>query len=188
MNSFSLMQRGLSLAEEISPPIDFGTVANISRQDFDEQEALQFRTQVPAMEYLSLLIENAVLLRTNRSGRIYAGFQKLSRMEPIVDRYLRIADISERVYIFGIDDWTPPRHPHMKIVALKPTSTLSREWFVIAMSSNYHVALIAKDEDGFDLPALEARSFKGFKTSNKTTVQRLAEEVENLVDRSVAGK
>ncbi len=185
MNSYSLMQRGLSLAEEIAPPVDFGTVANISRRDFDEQEALQFRTQVPAMEYLSLLIENAVLLRTNRAGRVYAGFQKLSRMESIVDRYLRIADISERVYIFGVNDWTPPRHPHMKIVTLKPGYTLSQEWFVIAMSSNYHVALIAKDEDGFEMPVLEARSFKGFKTSNKATVQRLAEEVENLVDMSI---
>ena len=38
------------------------------------------------------MIENALLLR-NRSGRVYAGFEKLSYLQPVVDRYLR-ADVS----------------------------------------------------------------------------------------------
>ena len=30
-------------------------------------------------------------------------------MEPVVDRYMRISDVSERVYVFGEPDWCPPR-------------------------------------------------------------------------------
>lgn len=187
MNLLSMKEKALGLSAEMSPPVDLGTVANISRQDFDDRETIKFRTQVPCMEYLSLLIENAVLLRTNRSGRVYAGFEKLSRMEPIVDRYLRMADVSERVYIFGVNDWSPPRHPHMRTIALPPSSVLAREWFVIAMSSSYNVALIANDEDGLDAPVLDKRVFGGFKTSHKALVTKLAEEAERIVDLSMAG-
>lgn len=179
------MQKGLNLAAEISPPAALGTVANISRQDFEDHETIAFRTQVPCMEYLSLLIENAVLLRTNRSGRVYAGFEKLSRLEPIVDRYLRIADVSERLYIFGVDDWTPPRHPNMRLVPLSPSATLAREWFVIAASPSYSVALIARDEDGFDAPVLDRRTFGGFKTSHHTLVNKLAGEMEKIIDSAM---
>ena len=56
---------------------DLGTVTHISRRDFDERASFRFRAQVPALEYISLLIENAILLRTHRGGRLYVGFERL---------------------------------------------------------------------------------------------------------------
>jgi hypothetical protein len=165
---------------------DLGKVSYISRRDFDERETFTFRSQVPCLEYASLLIENAVLLRTNRMGRIYVGFEKLSRMEPIIDRYLRIADVSERVYVFGEADWKPPRHPNMKLISVPGSSRLRREWFVIAESSTLHVALAALDEDGFDVPIFEARNFRGFKSSDPAIVAQLAAIAEGLVDSALA--
>ncbi|MEJ7618897.1 MAG: DICT sensory domain-containing protein [Pyrinomonadaceae bacterium] len=185
MNLVSMLKKGLGLAAEMSRPIDLGAVANISRQDFDDLETIRFSTPVPCMEYLSLLIENAVLLRTNRSGRVYAGFERLSRMEPVVDRYLRLADVSERVYVFGVKDWSPPRHPHMKTVSLPP-SLCSREWFVIANSSNYHVALIARDEDGFGHRRWK-KSFSRHQDKPQSAVTILAEEAETNIDLSITG-
>ena len=64
---------------------DLGTVSHVSRRDFDERPTFGFRARVPCLEYISLLIENALLLRTHRAGRLYAGFEKLSRMEPVVE-------------------------------------------------------------------------------------------------------
>jgi DICT domain-containing protein len=161
---------------------DLGEVSHISRRDFDERVTFLFNACVPPLEYMSLLIEMAVLLRTNRAGRVYVGFERLSRMEPIADRFLRIADVSERVYVFGEADWKPPRHPHMRLIHTPPGSRLSREWIVIADSPTLHVALVAQDLDGFDAPDLEMRRFRAMKTSDPAVISRLAQAAEDLID------
>src|SRR5215210_7431589 len=119
--------QALKLAS-FSTPDDLGSVPNLSRRTFDERETFLFRSQVPCLEYVSLLIENALLLRARRTGRIYAGFERLSHMEPVIDRYLRIADMSEHVYVFGEADWKPPRHPNLKVITLPGDYRLAREW------------------------------------------------------------
>ncbi|HYO98712.1 MAG TPA: DICT sensory domain-containing protein [Pyrinomonadaceae bacterium] len=167
-----------------SRPEDFGNLAIVSRKVFDERPTFRFRAQVPCLEYVSLLIENALLLRTNREGRAYAGFERLSRMEYVADRFLRISDVSERVYIFGEPDWEPPRHPNMGVVKLKPDTKLAREWFVIAHSNKYSAALVAVDEDGFTTPVLDERYFRAFKSTDPAIVARLADAVEDLIDQS----
>lgn len=184
VKDFSLFEEAIRLAQ--SPKLeDLGQVSYISRRIFDEHQTFRFRAQVPVLEYVSLLIENALMLRTNRTGRIYVGFEKLSRMEGVIDRYLRIADISERVYVFGEADWKPPRHPNMKLITLPSTFKLAREWFVVADSSSLRVALLAIDEDGFDVPVLEERNFRSFKTSNSALVGKLATIADELVDLSL---
>jgi DICT domain-containing protein len=180
-----MFEQALSLAS-FSPLEDFGSVPNLSRRTLDEHETFLFRSQVPCLEYVSLLIENALLLRTSRTGRIYAGFEKLSRMEPVIDRYLRIADISEQVYVFGEADWRPPRHPNMKVITFPGDYRLAREWFVIAESATLHAALLALDEDGFDTSPLESRSFRAFKSGNPAIVASLAATAEGLIDSSLA--
>jgi DICT domain-containing protein len=185
MKDFSMFEHALKIAQ-CCKATNLGDVSNISRRDFDERETFSFRSTVPCLEYVSLLIENALLLRTNRTGRVYAGFEKFSRMEAIVERYLRIADVSERLYVFGEDDWRPPRHPNMRLIAAANDSPLAREWFVIADSSNLRVALIAHDEDGFETPVLEARRFRALKTSNAQIVAQLAAAAEGLIDASLA--
>jgi len=173
-------------AAEFAAMQDIGNISNISRRDFDERATFRFRAQVPCLEYISLLIETRLLLRTNRAGRIYVGFEKLSRMQAIADRYLRIADISERLYIFGEADWRPPRHPNMRVIDIEPGCKLSREWFVIADSPTLRAALVGRDEDGFDVPVLEARWFRAVKTTDPAIVTYLAAAAENLVDASLA--
>ena len=180
-----MFKQALKIAESFGV-VDLDQVSYISRRNFDEQETFLFRSQVPCLEYVSLLIENAVLLRTNRTGRIYVGFEKHSRLEPIIDRYLRIADLSERVYVFGEPDWKPPRHPNMRLIAVQSGSELAREWFVIAESSTLSVALVAQGEDGLDAPVLEARNFRGFKSSNPLIVTQLATFAEGLIDSAMA--
>ncbi|HEX8173551.1 MAG TPA: DICT sensory domain-containing protein [Pyrinomonadaceae bacterium] len=186
MKTFSLFEEALKIAQS-SRGEDLTEVTFISRRDFDERETFTFETGAPCLEYVSLLIENAVLLRTHRAGRVYAGFEKLSNMESIADRYLRIADVSERLYVFGEPDWQPPRHPNMRAVELKRDSPLSREWFVIATSPVLKVALVAADKEGAgSRTSHEARRFRAIKTSNAAIVTRLADIAEELVDLSLA--
>ena len=182
MNEFSMYARATEPAAGKAE--DLGTVPHVSRRDFDERQTFGFRAQTPCLEYISLLIENALLLRTHRGGRVYAGFQKLSNMEPVVDRYMRIADISERVYVFGEPDWTPPRHPNMAAVRLGAGAPLAREWFVVADSPALRVALVGLDEDESDAVAREERYYRALKTHDPALVQRLASAAESLIDRS----
>lgn len=172
----------MKFAADVAPVEDLGDVSTVSRRDFDERATFAFRSQVPCLEYVSLMIENALLLKTDCTGRIYAGFERLSRMSPIIDRYLRIADLSERVFVFGEQDWTPPRHPRMKTIAITGDSKIAREWFVISDSRAHKVALVATDEDGFDAPVLEARRFRALKTHDARIVAQLANHAENLID------
>jgi DICT domain-containing protein len=165
---------------------DLGTVTHVSRRDFDERATIRFRAQVPALEYLSLLIENAVLLRTHRGGRLYAGFERLSRMEPVVDRYMRISDVSERVYVFGEPDWRPPRHPNLRVIGLDAAARLAREWFVVADSPALRVALVGLGEEGLTARAVpEERTFAALKTHDPAVVRRLAAAAEGLIDNSL---
>jgi DICT domain-containing protein len=184
MREFSMYECALEAAGRGAE--DFGAVAHVSRREFAERPTFAFRAPAPALEYLSLLIENALLLRTHRGGRVYAGFGKLSRMEPVVDRYMRIADLSERVYVFGAADWQPPRHPNLRVVPLPAAARLAREWFVVADSPALRVCLAAVDEDGSDAPALERRTFRALKSDDPAIVRRLAEAAEAIVDESLA--
>jgi DICT domain-containing protein len=181
MKEFSMLDQAFAAAGESVE--DLGTVTHVSRRDFDERATFRFRAQVPTLEYLSLLIENAVLLRTHRGGRLYAGFERLSRMEPVVDRYMRIADVSERVYVFGEPDWKPPRHPNMRVIGLNGSARLAREWFVVADSPALSVALVGFDEEGFAARAvLEEGTFTALKTHDPALVRRLATAAESLID------
>ncbi len=109
-------------------------------------------------------------------------------MEPVVDRYMRIADVSERVYVFGEPDWKPPRHPNMRVIGLAAASRLAREWFVVAHSPALSVALVGLDEEGFDARAVpEERILSALKTHDPEVVRRLAAAAESLVDDSFNG-
>lgn len=185
LKEVSLFEEALKIAKTAQAE-DLGTIPTISRRDFEERPSFLFRAKVPCLEYVSLMIENALLLRTNRTGRVYVGFEKLSRMQPVVERYLRIADLSERVYVFGEADWKPPRHPNIKLIKLPGDFKLARECFVIVDSSTLRVALIGLDEDGFSVPVLEERNFHAFKSSDPAIVTRLAAIADGLIDSSLA--
>jgi len=186
VNNFSLFDYALGAAKQNGIGVeDLGIIANVSRRDFDERATFSFRSQVPCLEYVSLLIENLLVLRAARSGRIYAGFERLSRLEPIIDRYLRVADLSERVYVFGEPDWQPPRHPNMQTIPVAAGSRMAREWFVVAASPQLHVALIAVDKGGWDTPVLEERAFHALLTREPSLVSSMANAVEDLIDQSI---
>lgn len=188
VNELSLFEQALEPAVGGARVEDLGCVYNVSRRTYEEKATFTFRAQAPCIEYLSLLVENALLLGAHRAGRVYAGFGKLSRMEPVADRYLRIADLSERLYVFGEADWKPPRHPNMRVLPVAPGSTLAHECFIVADSPLLHVSLIAVDTDdsGAVAPTHETRAFHAIKSSDPAVVSQLAAAIERLIDASLA--
>lgn len=184
MKNFSIFEQALKV-----PGIDrienIGEIASLARRDFVERESFICHTTTASVEYVSLMIENAVLLRTNRAGRVYAGVEKLSALQPIIDRYMRMADVSESVFLFGQDDWRPPRHPNIRLITLNEDFRLAREWFVIAHSNSLNCAVVAFEESGTDTGPEQIR-YWALKTSNPALVGSLANAVEGVIDWSLA--
>jgi hypothetical protein len=184
VKNFSIFEQALKFSgtENLE---NLGEVASLARRDFSDRESFICHTTTASVEYGCLMIENAILLRTNRAGRVYAGVEKFSALQPIIDRYMRIADVSETVYLFGQDDWRPPRHPNIRLITLNKDFRLAREWFVITKSSSMSCALVAFDETGFEsLP--EQIRYWALKTSNSHLVGSLANVVEGVIDWSLA--
>lgn len=184
MQNFSIFERALKLSD-VHGVENIGEVASLARRDFLERESFICRTTTASVEYGCLMIENAILLRTNRSGRVYAGVEKFSALQPIIDRYMRIADVSESVYLFGQDDWRPPRHPNIRLITLNNDFRLAREWFVITHSKSMSCAMVAFDEAGLDAVPEQIR-YWALKTSNPRLVFELSDAVEGVIDWSLA--
>jgi hypothetical protein len=185
VRNFSIFEQALKFSG-VEETENLGEIASLSRRDFIERETFICHTTTASVEYGCLIIENALLLRTNRAARVYAGVEKLSALQPIIDRYMRIADVSESVYLFGEDDWRPPRHPNIRLVTLKHDFRLAREWFVITQSPSLNCALVAFDEVGLDEVFQEQMRYWALKTSNPAVVHSLARSVEGVIDWTLA--
>lgn len=184
MKNFSIFEQALKFSG--SQAIEnLGEIASLGRKDFVSRESFMCHTTTASVEYACLLIENQILLRTNRAGRVYAGVEKMSALQPIIDRYMRIADISEAVFLFGQDDWRPPRHPNIRLITLNQDFRLAREWFVITHSKTLSSAVVAFDETGPDTLPEQIR-YWALKTSNTNLVGSLANAVEGVIDWSLA--
>lgn len=185
MHNFSIFEQALKFSG-VEETENLGEIASLSRRDFIERESFICHTTTASVEYSCLMIENAVLLRTNRAGRVYAGVEKFSLLQPIIDRYMRIADISEAVYLFGEDDWKPPRHPNIRLIPLKTEFRLARELFVIADSSSLNCALVAFDEAALNVTTPEEARYWAIKSSNPEVVHALSKSVEGVIDWTLA--
>lgn len=184
MKDFSLFECALKLASP-GDPLAQDSISNILRRDFNEMVTFTCYTTSSSIEYACLMIENALLLRTNRCGRVYAGFEKLSAFQPVIDRYLRIADVSEAVYLFGKDDWKLPRHPNIRLIPLNDDFRLARESFLIAHSSNFTTAFVATRDEAIS-KTRDQQIYFALKTSEASVVDSLAGAVECVIDWSIA--
>jgi hypothetical protein len=185
VEGFSLFEHVLRIAPE---SLDLGNLACPSRQAFDDQVNVLFHAQLPCLENASLQIEYALLLRPNRIGRIYAGVERLSHMAPLIDWYLRIADLSDAVYVFGLQDWQPPRHPNLRYIDILPEFNLAHERFLIVDCPNQYAALIARGMKQRAGESSESRRFDAFKSSDPATVSLLSLALEKVIDQSGAVK
>ena len=82
MKTFSIFEQALKFSG-VDQAENLGEMASLARRDFAERESFICHTTTASVEYACLMIENAVLLRTNRAGRVYAGVERLSLLQQI---------------------------------------------------------------------------------------------------------
>lgn len=111
------------------------------------------------MSYVSYEIENA-LINGETSGRIFSGFQLMSKFIPQIPRYTKLAQNAERVFVFGIPDVVLPEIENITYVPLKESDQLAKEWFAVLHGRNYYTALVTEELSNISDPD-SSRVFRG---------------------------
>lgn len=172
----------ISLYKEIFGDVE-GEVENLGKDADDDKlnsMSLKFESKVPNLEDMCYYMEK-VLLRKPSDAQVYAGFQKVSRARAIWDRYQKMADNVEKIYLFGEKDDDLSPHENIDFVYLPSNHPLIREWFLVIDKDIGSTMMVAHDEDGFGVEDLkEDRNFKGAKTSRPEHVEKAVDLLEDV--------
>lgn len=175
--------KNFSIYDEIFKDVQ-GDVIKMSTREEDKTFALaniKYETKIPNLERMCLIMENVVLTK-KREGIIYAGFQKISRAKAIWDRYLKMADNVDKIYIFGEKDTTLESHPNIEFVYLPANHKLIKEWFLVMDIKFSKNMMVAYDLDGFgNLEIASNRNFKGVKTVNLNHINDTVKLLKTII-------
>jgi DICT domain-containing protein/signal transduction histidine kinase len=128
-----------------------------------------------ALTALSHAIEDLVLDGNDRP-LVIANFQQERFYRQETQRYQRIADKSDHVYVLAVPETAFIELPvPYATIGLDPADELAQEWHLVVVSDRYCAALICREYAApVDTSALDtARQFRGFWTFDPT-VSRLA--------------
>jgi DICT domain-containing protein len=130
----------------------------------------EFTAGVRAMLHWCRVNELLTLERHASEAQVFAGFEKLSRVRPVLSRYRRLAESTRRLVIFGTHDETLPLDAQLVDVGEHP---LSREWFLLIDAPHYKALLAARDLTGFGPSGpLAHRRFLGIALHDSDVVAR----------------
>jgi len=125
-----------------------------------------------AMLHWCSIVERLTRDKHARGARIYAGFEKLSRVRPVLRRYRQLASVAERLVVFGERDEAIELDAEQIDVTDSP---LSREWFLVVHCADYGALLAAKDLTGFGPTGpLPGRRFAAVTAKDRVFIERAA--------------
>lgn len=137
-----------------------------------------FTAGVRSMLHWCRVNEGIALERYGSDARVYAGFERLSRLRPVLPRYRALGERVQRLVLFGQDDYVPPICATTVDVADGP---MAREWFLLVSAPNYKALLVARDRHGFGPNGpLKNRRFEGITTHDEPLINAAAEQLERL--------
>lgn len=165
-------QMSLTVPQEFSvfDLVDWQNVRNI------------FIKQRPMLAYYCKQIELQVV-EHGSAVDVYAGFQRLVRVKPVLPRYRQMADNGANVAVFGQPGEGDPSLTGMRRVVLNERNALIHEWFLVARHPDFNRALIALEIGEPDWPH-EQRTFRGVLTSDDADIARIADTVEKVLSGS----
>lgn len=156
------------------------SVFEIARRVRSETTVLNHRR---TMNIVSYEIENATLYGDARN-RIFAGFQRMSRFLPQMERYRKIAARAESVYVFGVPDVEVPAIENITYIPLQASDQLAREWFLVSLGGNYASALVTEEKTHIDDRDSD-RLFQGIWSHDYDLVLILEEWLRNSINVDV---
>jgi DICT domain-containing protein/signal transduction histidine kinase len=142
---------------------------------------LYFKASLTA---LSHAMEDHVLASTEES-LVIASFQQERFYLQEANRYLRIAELTDQVYVLAAKGTSfSDRSEHFETIAFASDDALAHEWHLIVISEDYNACLICRERTS-QLPAEgpqldQTRRFEGIWTQDRYVSQQAA---QILLDR-----
>lgn len=124
-------------------------------------------------------IELAIIERELHT-EIYAGFQQLRYLAPVLHRYQKISTFS-RAWVFGQPGEADPPLDGLNAVYLQPGDHLIKEWFLVVNHPTYARALVAHEVSKPGTPHAK-RMFRGILTSDHHQVVKFADLLKDRVE------
>jgi DICT domain-containing protein len=135
-----------------------------------------------AMLHWCKIVERITLERYAEGASVYAGFERLSRVKPVLRRYQRLAGAVDRLVIFAEHDEPLALDAQQVDVSGSP---LAREWFLVISCPSYSTLLAAKDLDGFGPNGpLFGRRFVAVTVRERSFIKRAAARLERHVSEA----
>lgn len=143
---------------------------NLSLYDLIDLTSVQnvFLNRPAMLAYWCKGMENAIIDRQLQAD-VYAGFQYLSRVQPVLARYQKIGDIARQVWIFGQPDTVISSAPRLNFIYLPPEHKLIKEWFLVIRGETYTRGLLARELTPAGTPQPERR-FEGVSLSDPAVI------------------
>jgi len=115
-----------------------------------------------------------------RDARIFAGFQRMSRVRGVLRRYQKICATAGELWVFAQEDWRPTL-PHARLVAIDDVD-LCREWFLLIDSKKHRALLSAREIDGPDRNRAQGeRRFEGISAFHPKLIHAAGEAIEDWI-------
>ncbi len=117
---------------------------------------------------------------------VIASFQQERFYLQEASRYLRIAELSDQLYVLSAAGTSfTSRSANYETIAFDAGDALVHEWHLVVISENYQACLICRERpshDGPDQPSLDQnRRFEGIWTQDPYVTQRSAEILLNRI-------
>lgn len=143
------------------------------------QELPQLKAQIyfkASLTAISHAIEDLVLCG-DETPLVFANFQQERYYRQEANRYQRIAQIAERVYVLAAPETDFATQPtNCEIVSLEQTDELAQEWHLVIIAEKFAACLICREFAApIDTAALDsARQFRGFWTFDRAVCNTAA--------------
>ncbi|HET8934533.1 MAG TPA: DICT sensory domain-containing protein [Polyangiales bacterium] len=139
----------------------------------------KYTAGVRAMLHWCRINEQLTLERYAPEASVYVGFERASRVKPVLKRYQKLAEQSKELVLFAELDVPVPLDASCVDVT---GCALAREWFLVIHSPNYHALLVARDLDGFGPTGpLQGRRFSGLTLHDSGVIGRAIQELKRCV-------
>jgi DICT domain-containing protein len=138
---------------------------------------------VQGMVEISHLIEDFVIANPGTAD-MHVSFQAFSRFADQAERYARLAESVQGLWLYGIPDVPPPQLPRTTIVDTSNTP-LERYWFVIAYGPGVHMTLLAEEVTSPDRLPEEPRMYEGFYTFDPNFAHKVLDVLHMLYPEQI---
>jgi len=140
----------------------------------DDLKSINFRYifTVKGMIEVSHLIEDTII-NTPGVAETHVSFQCFSRIAQQHERYIKVAEASRGLWLYGVPD--APLLPYKRVVGVDTTGTdLEHFWFVIGYGAGFSMTLLAEEVAPKGATAgNEPRYYEGFYTFDLNIAYRL---------------